>query len=51
MGGFIAFLIIIGLFIVLAGVRIINQYRTGRGLSLGKVRPMRKEPGQALIIP
>jgi len=37
--------------IVLAGVRIINQYERGVVLRLGKVRPAVKEPGLRLIIP
>lgn len=37
--------------IILAGVRIINQYERGVVLRLGKVRPAVKEPGLRVIIP
>lgn len=37
--------------IILAGVRIINQYQRGVVLRLGKVRPSVKEPGLRVIIP
>ncbi len=37
--------------IILAGVRIVNQYERGVVLRLGKLRPNVKEPGLRLIIP
>ncbi len=37
--------------IILAGVRIINQYQRGVVLRLGKIRPAVKEPGLRVIIP
>jgi regulator of protease activity HflC (stomatin/prohibitin superfamily) len=39
------------LVIILAGVRIINQYQRGVVLRLGKIRPSVKEPGLRVIIP
>jgi regulator of protease activity HflC (stomatin/prohibitin superfamily) len=44
-------LLVLGLLIVIYGVRIINQYERGVVFRLGKVRPMVKEPGLRLIIP
>lgn len=44
-------LIVIVLFIIANGVRIINQYERGVVFRLGKVRPEVKEPGLRLIIP
>jgi regulator of protease activity HflC (stomatin/prohibitin superfamily) len=44
-------LLVILLFIVINGVRIINQYERGVVLRLGKVRPHVKQPGLRLIIP
>lgn len=49
--GFVIFLVIIALFLIAAGVRIINQYERGVVFRLGKVRPHVKEPGLRLIIP
>jgi len=51
MSGFIIFLIIVGLIIVLNGIRIINQYERGVVFRLGKVQVPVKEPGLRLIIP
>lgn len=44
-------LVVIVLVIILAGVRIINQYERGVVLRLGKIRPSVKEPGLRVIIP
>ncbi len=44
-------LIIIIVFIIGAGVRIVNQYERGVIFRLGKVSPKVKEPGLRLIIP
>ena len=44
-------LLVVVLIIILAGVRIINQYERGVVLRLGKVRPAVKEPGLRVIIP
>ncbi|HEX7633228.1 MAG TPA: slipin family protein [Candidatus Saccharimonadales bacterium] len=49
--GFLIILIIIVVFILAGGVRIINQYERGVVFRLGKVRPGVKEPGLRLIIP
>jgi regulator of protease activity HflC (stomatin/prohibitin superfamily) len=49
--GFLIFLIILILLVVVFGVRIINQYERGVVFRLGKVRPSIKEPGLRLIIP
>jgi regulator of protease activity HflC (stomatin/prohibitin superfamily) len=51
MGAFTIFLLIVIFFIVVNGIRIINQYERGVVLRLGKVRPSVKEPGLRLIIP
>ncbi|HSX36912.1 MAG TPA: slipin family protein [Patescibacteria group bacterium] len=51
MAGLVIVLIIIGLVIVLNGIRIINQYERGVVFRLGKVRLGIKEPGLRLIIP
>ncbi len=51
MAGFIVTLIIIGLFVLASGVRIINQYERGVVFRLGKVRGAPKAPGLRLIIP
>lgn len=51
MGEFIGFVIFIAIVLVIAGVRIVNQYQRGVVLRLGKVRPTVKEPGLRLIIP
>ncbi len=44
-------LLVVVFIIILAGVRIINQYERGVVLRLGKVRPAVKEPGLRVIIP
>ena len=44
-------LLILVLIIVLAGVRIVDQYERGVVLRFGKLRPDIKEPGLRLIIP
>jgi len=44
-------LLVLVIIIVLAGVRIVNQYERGVVLRLGKLRPNIKEPGLRLIIP
>jgi regulator of protease activity HflC (stomatin/prohibitin superfamily) len=49
--GFVVILIIIALFIIASGVRVINQYERGVVFRLGRVRPGVKEPGLRLIIP
>jgi regulator of protease activity HflC (stomatin/prohibitin superfamily) len=51
MEGLLTFLIIIGLFIVIGGIRVINQYERGVVLRLGRVREGVKQPGLRLIIP
>jgi regulator of protease activity HflC (stomatin/prohibitin superfamily) len=49
--GFVIILVIVILFILATGVRIINQYERGVVFRLGKVRGTVKEPGLRLIIP
>ena len=49
--GFVIFLVVIALFLIGAGVRIVNQYERGVVFRLGKVRPNVKQPGLRLIIP
>jgi regulator of protease activity HflC (stomatin/prohibitin superfamily) len=44
-------ILVVAVVIILAGVRIINQYQRGVVLRLGKLRPNVKEPGLRLIIP
>jgi regulator of protease activity HflC (stomatin/prohibitin superfamily) len=44
-------LLVLVLIIIVAGVRIINQYERGVVLRLGKIRPAVKEPGLRVIIP
>jgi regulator of protease activity HflC (stomatin/prohibitin superfamily) len=44
-------LLVVLIIIVLAGVRIVNQYERGVVLRLGKLRPNIKEPGLRVIIP
>ena len=44
-------LIITVLFVIIAGVRIVNQYERGVVFRLGRVRPNVKEPGLRVIIP
>jgi regulator of protease activity HflC (stomatin/prohibitin superfamily) len=51
MPGLLIFLLIVVLFIVGKGVRIVNQYERGVVLRLGRVRKLVKEPGLRLIIP
>src|SRR3989344_1057188 len=51
MAGVFWTLVFIAGFIVLLGVRIINQYERGVVFRLGKVRPNVKEPGLRVIIP
>ena len=48
---FIIILVLVFVFIIIPGVRIINQYERGVVFRLGKVRPMIKEPGLRLLIP
>jgi regulator of protease activity HflC (stomatin/prohibitin superfamily) len=48
---FVIILIIIVLFVVITGARIINQYERGVVFRLGKVRAQVKEPGFRIIIP
>jgi regulator of protease activity HflC (stomatin/prohibitin superfamily) len=50
MAGAITFFIIIGLFILIAGIRIVNQYERGIILTLGKYTGTRN-PGLNIIIP
>lgn len=49
--GLIWIVVIFALFIILTGVRIINQYERGVVFRLGRVRQNVKEPGLRLIIP
>lgn len=51
MAAFLIILLIIVIFVIAAGVRIINQYERGVVFRLGKVRPLVKEPGLRVIIP
>ena len=48
--GFVIFLIIVALIVVLSGIRIINQYERGIVLTLGKYSSSRN-PGLNIIIP
>jgi regulator of protease activity HflC (stomatin/prohibitin superfamily) len=50
MEGLVMFLIIVGLFVVVSGIRIINQYERGIVLTLGKYSSTRT-PGLNIIIP
>ncbi len=49
-GGFGVFLIILGIIVILSGIKIINQYERGVVLTLGKYTGTR-EPGLRVIIP
>jgi regulator of protease activity HflC (stomatin/prohibitin superfamily) len=51
MGAIVIIIIVIVLFIVARGFRIINQYERGVVFRLGKVRPVIKEPGPRVIVP
>lgn len=51
MTGFLIFIIIVVLAVIIGGLRIINQYERGVVFRLGKVRPSVKEPGLRVIIP
>jgi regulator of protease activity HflC (stomatin/prohibitin superfamily) len=51
MPGLLIFLLIVVLFIIGNGVRIVNQYERGVVLRLGRVRKLVKQPGMRLIIP
>ncbi|HSX44894.1 MAG TPA: slipin family protein [Candidatus Saccharimonadales bacterium] len=51
MSAFIVVLIIIGIIIILNGIRLINQYERGVVFRLGKVQSGVKQPGLRLIIP
>jgi len=51
MGGFVGFLIVVAIIIIITGARIITQYERGVVFRLGKVRPTVKEPGFRVIIP
>jgi len=51
MGAFIIILVLFIIFIVIPGVRIINQYERGVVFRLGRVRGGIKEPGMRLLIP
>jgi regulator of protease activity HflC (stomatin/prohibitin superfamily) len=51
MAGLLVVLIVFLLIVIIAGVRIINQYERGVVFRLGKVRPDIKQPGLRLIIP
>jgi regulator of protease activity HflC (stomatin/prohibitin superfamily) len=48
--GFLVFLIVIGLFVLASGIRIINQYERGIVLTLGRYSSTRN-PGLNIIIP
>ncbi len=50
MEGFIIFLLIIGAFVLMSGIRIVNQYERGIILTLGKYTGTRN-PGLNIIIP
>jgi len=49
--GFLIFLVVVVLVLVLGGVRIINQYERGVVFRLGRVKQQVKQPGLRLIIP
>jgi regulator of protease activity HflC (stomatin/prohibitin superfamily) len=51
MAGLFWTIAVIALFIIILGVRIINQYERGVIFRLGKVRPNVKQPGLRVIIP
>jgi len=51
MAALIWILVVIILFVLIAGIRIVNQYERGVVFRLGKVRPAVKEPGLRVIIP
>lgn len=51
MGALIIVLIVLFFFVILPGVRIINQYERGVVFRLGRVRSEVKEPGLRVIIP
>lgn len=51
MTGFLIFIIVVVLAVIIGGLRIINQYERGVVFRLGKVRPSVKEPGLRVIIP
>lgn len=51
MSGLAIALVVVVLFIVVNGIRIINQYERGVVFRLGRVRHIVKEPGLRLIIP
>lgn len=50
MAGFITFLVIVGVVILISGIRIVNQYERGIILTLGKYTGTR-QPGLNIIIP
>lgn len=50
MGGFLFFLIIVGLLVVVSGIKIVNQYERGVVLTLGKFTGIRG-PGLRVVIP
>ena len=47
---FVVFIIIVGLIVILSGIKIINQYERGIVLTLGKFSGVR-EPGLRIVIP
>ncbi|HTE57694.1 MAG TPA: slipin family protein [Verrucomicrobiae bacterium] len=49
--GFLVFLLMVIGFLVVTGLRLINQYERGVVFRLGRVRPDIKQPGLRLIIP
>ena len=51
MVGLLWFLAIVLFFVIIFGIRIVNQYERGVVFRLGKVRPHVKEPGLRVIIP
>ena len=51
MGTLLIFIVIVVLFVIITGARIINQYERGVVFRLGKVSPKVKEPGFRVIIP
>jgi regulator of protease activity HflC (stomatin/prohibitin superfamily) len=51
MSGFVVFLLFAAGFIIIAGLRLINQYERGVVFRLGKVQSNVKQPGLRVIIP
>ena len=49
--GFLIFVVVIIVILLLAGVKVINQYQKGVVFRVGKVRDTVKQPGLRFIIP